>query len=297
MSQLEDEGETSSTANNEETALLGTSTEPNPTSFPPASVRSEESVEQTWWELIKECWNPYTVYKDMFIRERGEDLYPLDAVRAFAYLWVCGYHIYEGLENYYSTISFGKAFGSWADLLIYAGVDGVVLFFVLSGFLIPYIFVSISRKNKDGNALSLKSVVTFLVRRYLRIAPSISFATLVVYLYGCYNPNGDNSLASDYCSDCATHWYDNFIFTANYSGASCWPSTWTLSNEMQFYLLSIPIVWAYVANKWFGIFVTGCLMFSVWYYRESLDDDMSYLSQKIYERADEYCVGILLYFL
>ena len=249
---------------------------------------------QSWWEIIQECWNFNNIYKEIFIRDRGEDLYPLDCVRAWAYIWVSAYHIFECLSNYYGVVSLENAFGNYVNLFIYGGANGVVSFFVLSGFLIPYIFLSISKKNKDGNCLSLKSIVTFLVRRYLRIAPSLYFTTLVVWFYGCYNPNGTNSTSYDYCTGCSKAWYENFLFIANICTGGCWHSTWTVSNEMQFYLCSIPIMWVYIANKWAGIAFTATAMYCSWYIR---NHSFRQANNEVYDRIDQYGAGIMLFFM
>ena len=101
------------------------------------------------WELLKECWNWDTIYKDMFVRERGEELFGLDGLRALAYLWVNNIHVEEGLQTYYSAVDLKSAWGSvGASFVEYSADMGVVVFFVLSGFLIPMVFMSIARKNK-----------------------------------------------------------------------------------------------------------------------------------------------------
>jgi peptidoglycan/LPS O-acetylase OafA/YrhL len=111
---------------------------------------------------LKEYWNFKRISRDLFVRSQRvrhiqspdvEDeekaLYVLDGLRALAYLWVANVHVEEGLEIYYSSVHVKHAWGQiGATFVVYAANNGVVVFFVLSGFLIPMVFTSIARKNK-----------------------------------------------------------------------------------------------------------------------------------------------------
>ncbi len=124
--------------------LLGTETGPSG-----GDVIKPNNEEYPLWELLKECWNWDTIYKDMFVRDRGEELFGLDGLRALAYLWVINIHVEEGLDIYYTSTDVSGAWGSvGASFVAYSANMGVVVFFVLSGFLIPMVFMSIAKKNK-----------------------------------------------------------------------------------------------------------------------------------------------------
>lgn len=273
--------------------------------LPSSKIKQKNEPNQTWWGLIQEAWSWNTINQSLFQRKRSKDLYPLDAVRAMAYLWVCAFHIYSALSNYYLNVDLTNAFGSFQNLLVKSGEDGAIVFFVLSGFVIPYSLMSISQRNKDherGHTLSWRTIVQFLIRRYLRIAPSLIIVMCVVLIYSCNNPNGEHSQSMKFCHGCQHSWYDNILFIGNFGGDShvgmCWDTTWTISSEMQFYLLSIPIMFGYFYNKWCGMsIVIGLGMFS-WYYRQIIESNSEKrLYPLIYERMDQYGTGIMLFFL
>ncbi len=124
-------------------------------------------------------------------------------------------------------------------------------------------------------------------------------STLFVLAYGCLNFSGDTTSTSyvDFCTYCKMYWWDNFLFTANTFTMNifCYNSSWTVSNEVQFYLLSVPLMWCYVWRKELGYFLVLSLASFAWWYRNYIDTTINHT--QVYERADQYCMGIILYFL
>lgn len=107
---------------------------------------------------------------------------------------------------------------------------GVLTFFVLSGFLITWLMLKESEKNKDV------SIHNFYVRRVLRIFPAFYVFLILAFAAQWLTQGGlSKSLFGDYLSA--------FTYTSNYRFAlmpnmehACW-HTWALSVEEQFYLL------------------------------------------------------------
>ena len=112
-----------------------------------------------------------------------EKISRLNALRGFAALIVMVSHFSNG------TGVFGKLLGDGA------GQVGVMLFFVLSGFLMSYLYVA-----KEP---TFKNVFNFFVARFARIAPLFIFVVLVAYvmttffqLPGFYKMQGVGNLVS-----------------------------------------------------------------------------------------------------
>jgi len=148
---------------------------------------------------------------------------------------------------------------------------------------------------KDGQFLSVKSVVTFLTRRYFRVAPSIAFVTVCALLYGCTSP-GSSSLSATYselCTTCKQYWYDNIVFTANWDPDEqvCFNSTWTVSLEVQFYLSSVIVMLVYIWHNSVGMIscIIGIILLKFYQYYNSFS-----VTQNIAGRGDEYLMGMIL---
>lgn len=114
------------------------------------------------------------------------------------------------------------------------GETGVILFFVLSGFLITEILIKYKIKANENHISKLKAFKVFFIRRTLRIFP-IYYLTLVFFLL-LFKGKGDLQQNIFYYLGYATNIYfykiGHWAFGAH---------LWTLAVEEQFYL-----VWPFV---------------------------------------------------
>lgn len=164
----------------------------------------------------------------------------LNGIRALAALSVLIAHIYEYQWR------FGLAFAPGIGRLTLNGINSVIMFFVLSGFLITYLLLSEIQKTGTVN------VRNFYVRRILRIWP-VYYVTIFVglvvvplivqasgftgFYWGVTNP-GIQSLLYVMILPNATGFFGNPAVTLLH--------LWTIGIEEQFYLL-----WPQLA-RWFG---------------------------------------------
>jgi peptidoglycan/LPS O-acetylase OafA/YrhL len=114
-------------------------------------------------------------------------------------------------------------FGQWAVGVLSPGVFGVVLFFVVSGFVIPM---------TAGHRFDLK---TFAIRRVFRIYPLVlvTFALLALLGYGT-----DLAEFSALKSVTMHTWLANLLLVQDYVGVTpLWGVTWTLSIEFVWYAI------------------------------------------------------------
>lgn len=100
------------------------------------------------------------------VPDRPQSIDSLTSLRFFAALWVVLLH-------------FGRGFatrGTWGDRLIGSGTLGVTFFFVLSGFVLSYVYAGRDLKSPEGRR-------SFLVARVARIVPLYAIGVLAAIPY------------------------------------------------------------------------------------------------------------------
>jgi len=167
------------------------------------------------------------------------------------------------------------------------GGDGVIIFFVLSGFLITWLLLQ--EEDKNG-AISLSG---FYRRRLLRIFPAFDtyWLVIIIVLYGTHKhvPWGNAFSALFYVSD----YYNASQGDPN----SAFSHTWSLAIEEQFYLLW-PLVFSRFHHNLRAMtkFLAG-LILTVWIYRIILcvlKVDQGWIYAAFDTRMDHLAVGCLL---
>lgn len=284
--------------------------------YGPSSSPKKAPPQWEWyhaWDLSSNC-------KEIFIRQREGDLAFLDGIRAIAYMWVLGDHIYQaftaeltGFVEWWAALGDGN---NGYQLLSNSnhGDQGVTSFFVLSGFLIPFIFSRMVSAAKKNSALDGSSVPAFayhgfefVFRRYMRIAPSLYAGTLIAFLYGYFMKDVSSSANSTFYTPCVEYWWVNIIFINNLSGLTglgdCYDSVWTISVEFQLYILTIPVVYFYCWEAEYGWYaaltwtvITSIVRVIVTAYCDASGQPygaLVYLPS--WTRAPEYGVGMLAF--
>jgi exopolysaccharide production protein ExoZ len=143
-------------------------------------------------------------------------LLSLEMIRALAVLSIVFYHTQMIFSVRTGIVPFGGIFG--------AGIPSVYLFFVLSGFIIPFVhFGDMGRPSKLGR---------YFHSRFVRIYPSVWIVTLLalaVYLLGFGGADKAGKLSLGNIAD-------SFLLLPQ-SGDALVNVTWTLKYEIFFYLL------------------------------------------------------------
>lgn len=142
----------------------------------------------------------------------------LDTLRALAIVQVLFSHWFIDIK-FFTTFPFADT--------------GVILFFVLSGFLITKILLSSREVSEIKNQSRIHSVKQFYVRRFLRIFP-IYYLTLFILFYFNFQSVRENFI-----------WYLSYASNIFYFKTASWGASlshlWTLAVEEQFY-----IIWPFI---------------------------------------------------
>ena len=95
------------------------------------------------------------------------------------------------------------------------GDQGVTSFFVLSGFLIPFILTRQVKSRKE-RYLTFWSAIDFLFHRWIRLAPTLYVATVISLIYGYYTTSSYAKV--EFYDGCKTYWWTNILFLNDFSG-------------------------------------------------------------------------------
>jgi peptidoglycan/LPS O-acetylase OafA/YrhL len=208
------------------------------------------------------------------LKPRIQTLDGLRFLAALGVLWIHTWTIHGNPRFYVGRIDL-------ADFLA-IGVNGVELFFVISGFCMYYFYA-----NKPG--FSYHDFYRFLVKRWFRLSPAFYVVTLVYILVGKYIYHYDISIVGNMVHSL---FYFNYIL-GQYQTASHF---WTLTVEWQFYIL-IPFVLIYQQRigfiKTFSIIfgaVVLCGVLCVVIFKQSSD----YFAGTLLLRGVEFGFGVLV---
>lgn len=143
----------------------------------------------------------------------------LTGLRGYAALWVCVFHYALGWQDY----------DSWAMPLVRKGNYGVAVFFVLSGFILSYVY-----KQWFTDEVAAPAYRLFLWHRFARIYPLHAltlFLMLIVMVWGITSFGRDDNAV--------TFALNLLLLQAwGYPDSVTWnPPSWTISVEMFAYLL------------------------------------------------------------
>jgi peptidoglycan/LPS O-acetylase OafA/YrhL len=169
-----------------------------------------------------------------------------------------------------------------------SGGLGVLMFFVLSGFLITWLLL---RENDERGMISLRK---FYIRRSLRIFPA--FYCYAAVLFGIIMVRHTRWVPAQALS--ALLYCNNYYQALNGDPETGFSHTWSLAIEEQFYLLWPMAFLAFRGNyRRLGRFLASAVL-AVWIYREVLifvfRVNQGYIYEAFDTRADHLMIGCLL---
>lgn len=231
-----------------------------------------------------------------FTNQQKNRVFGLDLLRAFAILIVLFAHGFDPfLAEYFPKLR----------LLIF--IDGVDLFFVLSGFLIGSILLRQFNSNKE---YSSKVIFSFWKRRWLRTLPNYYFVLIIILFMPVILPalKGNEILIP------SNTWGNFFLFSQNLfkPQSEFFSEAWSLAVEEWFYLITPLILFLYYITfknilskkKIFLLMMVTIIIISTFYRYKiglSLSGDIkewdTYIRRVVFARLDSIMYGVVGAFL
>lgn len=198
----------------------------------------------------------------------------VNALRAIAALSVCIFHFVNHHDEHGDLFSPGHPIRAF----FYYGLEGVYIFFVISGLVIP---MSLDKANYD-----IALWWRFLTRRWLRLQPPYILSLIVVGMVAVWYALWDRQ-----SPDIDFHRvFHHLTFTAPWYGYEWYQDIyWTLAVEFQYYIF-IALAFAIFRSRHITLRLGFWLLFlysSAWF-----DHDMKYV---FFFHAPPFAIGIALW--
>lgn len=186
------------------------------------------------------------ILKEVFVRQKAHNFDSLDGLRALSILLVIGFHAFflvqYAFEEREQFAQFAASIPAWL-VWLKRGDLGVDIFFVLSAFLLS---TQLFKELKTSETLNVK---WFYARRFLRIYP-LYIAILLLYMAGKgFTPHVFGNLLA----------YNNVINLKE----TVIPWTWSLTVEIQFYLIAPWLIYFLTSFKRLLFVVLASVVLSV----------------------------------
>ncbi|CAI2387533.1 unnamed protein product [Moneuplotes crassus] len=280
----------------------------------PISQRIEDRKQK--WALALHSFNPYENVSKLFTVKEGGDrtLQVLNGVRVLSICWVILGHSFSFIFFYpvVNSMTAGEMFNNELFSIIAAGVFAVDTFFFLSCFL-TFALLLANLYPKRGRVGIGNYCLIYFHRYYILIFPLV-FVQLFTMFLARYIGSGPyyRQTWDKLNVACFKNPWQNFLFIANFYPwqliDTCIIWVWFLMNDMQFFILSPPIIFLYCMNKKIGKLIPLVLVIismivngvftaiwdvSIFWVSEDGPDMQSLMYNKPWSRMGAYFVGAL----
>jgi peptidoglycan/LPS O-acetylase OafA/YrhL len=265
------------------------------------------------------CFSLYTNATKLFAVKDEKKKEPLDClnfIRVVSICWVIFGHTHLYRLDSSVVLNVDKVpilLRHFNFTTVLSGPYSVDTFFWLSGVLQGYLMTMQIAAHKKINWIMI------VVHRFIRILPLYMFIMLFQWSMTKYMGNGPKWYNNEELmhSDCADYFWTYPLFINNFvlpSGTNrCMPVAWYLPNDMQFFIVSLPIMYLYVRHS--RIFGWALLLMGIGFsiisnasisYNEHLHANLSHpendklmhdLYIKPYNRVAPYFIGLLTGFI
>ena len=218
-----------------------------------------------------QCFSLYDNLKGLSLRSTDERMGDirfdiLDGIRVMCLGWVVLGHVVMQISIYSviaNIFNLETIISRLNITVIYGGYYAVDTNFWISGFLSSFIIL----KLLDSDNFSWAAVYT---HRYIRITILFFFTMTLFWSFEKYMGTGPLwFLSGQYSRSCSDYWWTTLFYLNNFvpdfRGNSCSGVGWFLAEDMQFFLVTPPIIYIYHkhSKKWGWVLICAMVLMSV----------------------------------
>ncbi|XP_059620324.1 nose resistant to fluoxetine protein 6-like [Phlebotomus argentipes] len=272
-------------------------------------INKEDSRSLNIFEKFITCFSIHHNAVIVFNHELGKSSVPvIHGLRALTMFWIITGHIFfyalASTKNFQRVLTYTK---EWFMQPFNAAATGVDTFFVISGFLLAYLYFEsyMKKPKKDGVIAFCKSVFS----RVLRIAPSYYTILLFSIIIGIYlKDKSQFHLLENIEENCTKYWWRNVLFINNFFPFSeiCLTWSWYLSVDLQCFIITTLclVIWSrsqrLATALFIVIFLTATFFNSYLGYVLNFDfkydvefNSIDFLYTPVWSRIPVYFCGVL----
>uniref|UniRef100_A0A915HNX0 Nose resistant-to-fluoxetine protein N-terminal domain-containing protein n=1 Tax=Romanomermis culicivorax TaxID=13658 RepID=A0A915HNX0_ROMCU len=189
----------------------------------------------------------YSNGKKIFsMKQKPGQIHCLHGLRALSLLWIILAHTYYWSTNYINNplAAFDLPLNFFNQIILNSTIS-VDVFYILSATLLVFLWMK-EMKKSDGKKVMNKSLWSMMyIHRYIRLTPVYIMVMLIDVFLIRYLTDGpmwnQNGIEPNFCTK---NWWTNLLYINNFIGLDeqCMTWTWYLANDMQFFVLSPPIL-------------------------------------------------------
>ncbi|CAB0036484.1 unnamed protein product [Trichogramma brassicae] len=188
----------------------------------------------------------------------------INGIRVISTAWIVLSHeyIFDLFQVNINLLDLLKFIQSWKSLYLFMGPFAVDTFFVLSGFLMTYMFLKGIEKQKFFN------IPMYYLHRFFRLTPAVValLAISIVFIPKFTSSARWDSLIGLIVGNCRKNWWPTIIYVQNFVNVNdmCLPHLWYLAVDMQLFWISPIILYPLYKKPKIGLLIlSGFIVASI----------------------------------
>ncbi|XP_043470723.1 nose resistant to fluoxetine protein 6-like isoform X2 [Leptopilina heterotoma] len=196
------------------------------------------------------------------LKKQNNTISSIHGIRALSILWIVYGHelFFSVMTSFVNSLDFMNWAQSWRSVYLALAIYAVDTFFLLSGFLLSYLFLKKMAHCKTFN------IFEFYFHRYIRLTPALAALVLITIFIVPHlgsGPRWEGDIIANVSTKCENSWWKILLYVQNYAGETpaenlfCLGHLWYLSVDMQLFWLSPFIIYPLARKPIIGLILLG----------------------------------------